>query len=61
MSVDANTSIPLNLPLGAVNVVLTALAKLPYEASAQVIDAVRAQAQAAVEQAQQPETAGTTD
>lgn len=61
MSVDANTPVPLTLPLGAVNVVLTALAKLPYEASAQIIESVRAQAQEAIDGANQPEPAGTTD
>jgi len=43
MSEELNTSINLTLPLGAVNMVLSALAKAPYEQVADLVQNIRAQ------------------
>jgi len=43
MSEELNTSIELKLPLGAVNMILSALAKAPYEQVADLVQAIRAQ------------------
>jgi hypothetical protein len=39
-----NTQIELKLPLGAVNMVLSALAKAPYEQVADLVQAIKEQA-----------------
>jgi hypothetical protein len=39
-----NTPIALTLPLGAVNIVLAALAKAPYEQVAELVQSIREQA-----------------
>ena len=39
-----NTSIELKLPLGAVNMILAALAKAPYEQVADLVQAIKEQA-----------------
>lgn len=44
MSEELNTSISLTLPLGAVNMILSALAKAPYEQVADLVQAIREQA-----------------
>jgi hypothetical protein len=44
MSEELNTSISLTLPLGAVNMILSALAKAPYEQVADLVQAIRDQA-----------------
>jgi hypothetical protein len=44
MSEELNTSINLTLPLGAVNMILSALAKAPYEQVADLVQAIREQA-----------------
>lgn len=44
MSEELNTSINLTLPLGAVNMVLAALAKAPYEQVADLVQSIREQA-----------------
>ena len=43
MSEELNTSINLTLPLGAVNMVLSALAKAPYEQVADLVQTIRTQ------------------
>jgi len=43
MSEELNTSINLTLPLGAVNMVLSALAKAPYEQVADLVQNIRTQ------------------
>ena len=44
MNEELNTPIALTLPLGAVNIVLAALAKAPYEQVADLVQAIREQA-----------------
>jgi hypothetical protein len=44
MSEELNTSINLTLPLGAVNLILSALAKAPYEQVVDLVQAIREQA-----------------
>ena len=44
MSEELNKSINLTLPLGAVNLILSALAKAPYEQVADLVQAIRDQA-----------------
>ena len=43
MSEELNTPVNLTLPLGAVNMVLTALAKAPYEQVADLVQSIREQ------------------
>jgi len=43
MSEELNTSIELKLPLGAVNMILSALAKAPYEQVADLVQSIREQ------------------
>lgn len=56
-AIDANTEVTLKLSVVAVNVVLTALSKLPYEAVSDIIQNVQQQA---TEQLT-PQAAGGTD
>ena len=51
-----NTQIELKLPLGAVNMVLAALAKAPYEQVADLVQAIKEQA---IPQVPVPERAAT--
>ena len=44
MNEELNTPISLTLPLGAVNMVLAALAKAPYEQVADLVQSIREQA-----------------
>jgi hypothetical protein len=44
MNEELNTPIKLTLPLGAVNIVLAALAKAPYEQVAELVQSIREQA-----------------
>jgi hypothetical protein len=44
MNEELNTPIELKLPLGAVNIVLAALAKAPYEQVADLVQTIREQA-----------------
>ena len=44
MNEELNTPISLTLPLGAVNLVLAALAKAPYEQVADLVQSIREQA-----------------
>lgn len=44
MNEELNTPIALTLPLGAVNMVLAALAKAPYEQVADLVQSIREQA-----------------
>jgi len=44
MSEELNTPVNLTLPLGAVNMVLAALAKAPYEQVADLVQSIREQA-----------------
>lgn len=44
MNEELNTPIALTLPLGAVNIVLAALAKAPYEQVADLVQSIREQA-----------------
>ena len=44
MNEELNTPISLTLPLGAVNMVLAALAKAPYEQVAALVQSIREQA-----------------
>ena len=44
MNEKLNTPIALTLPLGAVNIVLAALAKAPYEQVADLVQSIREQA-----------------
>lgn len=44
MNEELNTPINLTLPLGAVNIVLAALAKAPYEQVADLMQSIREQA-----------------
>lgn len=55
--IDPQTPVTLNLDVGAVNGIIVALAKLPYEQSVGLIDAIRAQAVAQI-QKPQAEAAG---
>ena len=43
MSEELNTPVELKLPLGAVNMVLAALAKAPYEQVADLVQSIREQ------------------
>lgn len=44
MNEELNTPIALTLPLGAVNVVMAALGKAPYEQVAELVQSIREQA-----------------
>jgi len=44
MTEDLKTPIALNLPLGALNIVMTALGKAPYEQVADLVQSIREQA-----------------
>ena len=57
MNEELNTPIKLTLPLGAVNLVMAALGKAPYEQVADVVQAIREQA---IPQIPLPETKGAS-
>ena len=44
MSEELNTPVNLTLPLGAVNMILSALGKAPYEQVADLVQSIREQA-----------------
>lgn len=50
--IDPQTPVTLTLDVGAVNGIIIALAKLPYEQTAGLIDAIRAQAVAQIQKPQ---------
>ena len=54
--IDPNTPVALTLPVGAINIIMQALTKVPYEQAAPLIDELRTQATIALAKANAAQT-----